>query len=65
MNKYLVAPMVCVLFGSLAGCTTEKHYDSPPQTVIHEDRTSAADTNAGTREAAREGARDGVRDPYR
>jgi len=62
MNKYLLAPIVLVLASLVSGCTTEKHYDAPPSTVIHEDnRQSAADT----RDAAREGARDGVRDPYR
>ena len=65
MNKYLLSPIVLVLVGLVSGCTTEKHYDTPPQTIIHEDRSSAADTHAGTREAAREGARDGARDPYR
>ena len=66
MNKFLVSPLVFVLLGLLSGCTTEKHYDAPPSTVIHEDnRPSTADTRTDTREAAREGAREGVRDPYR
>ena len=67
MNKYLLTPIVLLLVGLVSGCTTEKHYDAPPSTVIHEDNRapSAADSHAGTREAAREGARDGARDPYR
>jgi len=70
MNKYLLSPMVFVLISLVSGCTTEKHYPAPsPQTVIHEERPSAADTRSDTREAAREGAREGAResasDPYR
>jgi hypothetical protein len=62
MNKYLLSPMVFVLVSLVSGCTTEKHYPAPPpQTVIYEERPSAADT----REAAREGAREGASDPYR
>jgi hypothetical protein len=63
MTKYLLSPIVLVLVGLVSGCTTEKHYDTPPQTVIHE--APASDSHAGTREAAREGAREGVHDPYR
>lgn len=66
MTKHmLLVPMAFVLFGVISGCTTERHYDTPPQTVIHEERPSAAGTRSDTREAAREGAREGVRDPYR
>jgi hypothetical protein len=56
--------MVLVLVGLVSGCTTEKHYPAPPQTVIHEESPSV-DTRSDAREAAREGAREGVRDPYR
>ena len=65
MNKYLLSPVVFVLVSLVSGCTTEKHYDTPPQTVIHESERPAADTGSGTREAAREGAREGARDTYR
>jgi hypothetical protein len=66
MNKLLLVPMAFVLFGVLSGCTTERHYDTPPQTVIYQDKQpGGVDTRADTREAAREGAREGVRDPYR
>ena len=65
MNKLLLLPMAFVLFSVVSGCTTERHYDRPPQTVIHEERTTAPDTRADTREAAREGAREGARDTYR
>ena len=64
MNKYLLSSMVFVLAGLVSGCTTERHYDTPPQTVIYQDKQpGAADTD--TREAAREGAREGARDTYR
>ncbi len=65
MNKYFLAPMAFVLVSLVSGCTTEKHYPAPPQTVIYEEKPPAADTRSDTREAAREGAREGVRDPYR
>jgi hypothetical protein len=65
MNKYLLLPMVCGLMSLLSGCTTEKHYPAPPQTVIYDDKPAADTTRSDTREAAREGAREGVRDPYR
>ena len=65
MNKLMLLPMAFVLFSVISGCTTEKHYDTPPQTVIHEERPSDAGVRSDTREAAREGAREGVRDPYR
>ncbi|HET8671110.1 MAG TPA: hypothetical protein VFM05_10920 [Candidatus Saccharimonadales bacterium] len=66
MNKYLLSSMVFVLAGLVSGCTTERHYDTPPQTVIYQDKQpGAADTRSDTREAAREGAREGARDTYR
>ena len=64
MTKYLLSPIVCVLVSLLSGCTTERHYPAPPQTVIYEEK-SAADTGSDAREAAREGAREGARDTYR
>ena len=66
MNKYLLPSLVFVMAGLVSGCTTERHYDTPPQTVIYQDKQpGGVDTRADTREAAREGAREGVRDPYR
>ena len=65
MNTYLLSSLVFVLAGLVSGCTTERHYDTPPQTVIYQDKQSAADTHSDAREAAREGAREGVRDSYR
>ena len=65
MNKYLLSPIVLVLVGLVSGCTTEKHYPAPPQTVIYDDKPSAAESRSDAREAAREGAREGARDTYR
>jgi hypothetical protein len=63
MNKYLLSPVAFVLIGLVSGCTTERHYPAPPQTVIYQDKQSDGDADA--REAAREGAREGARDTYR
>jgi len=66
MNKYLLSPMAFVLISLVSGCTTEKHYPAPPQTVIYEEKPAPADTRSSdAREAAREGAREGARDTYR
>ena len=65
MYKYLLSPLAFMMLSLLSGCTTEKHYDAPPSTIVHEDNRPAADTRTDTREAAREGAREGVHDPYR
>ena len=66
MITYLLSAMVMVLASLVTGCTTERHYDTPPQTVIYQDKQAgAADTRTDTRDAAREGAREGARDPYR
>ena len=65
MNKYLLSPMVFVLISMVSGCTTERHYPAPPQTVIYEEKSSPDAHPADTREAAREGAREGTRDTYR
>ncbi|HKT34627.1 MAG TPA: hypothetical protein VJR03_07330 [Nitrospira sp.] len=65
MNKYLLSSAVFVLAGLVSGCTTERHYDTPPQTVIYQDKQAAGDTHSDAREAAREGAREGARDTYR
>jgi hypothetical protein len=62
MDKYMLSPMVFVLVSLVSGCTTEKHYPAPAPTVIHEERTSAADARAEAREGARQGAREGVHD---
>jgi hypothetical protein len=62
MNKYMPLPMIFVLVSLVSGCTTEKHYPAPAPTVIHEERTSAADARAEAREGARQGAREGVHD---
>ena len=62
MNKHILLAMTCVLISVVSGCTTEKHYPAPAPTVIHEERSSAADARAEAREGAREGARQGVHD---
>lgn len=66
MKRYLLSCMACVLAGLVSGCTTERHYDTPPQTVIYQDKQpGGVDTRSDAREAAREGAREGARDTYR
>ena len=66
MNKHMLLAMTSVLICLVSGCTTEKHYDAPPPTVIHEDnRSSAADTRSEAREGARQGAREGTYDTVR
>ena len=62
MNKFLLAPIVCVFVGLVSGCTTEKHYPAQPATVIYEDKGSPSDSRSEAREGARQGAREGVRD---
>ena len=66
MKTYLLSATVLVLASLVSGCTTERHYDTPPSTVIYQDKQAgAADTRSDTRDAAREGAREGARDSYR
>ena len=66
MNKHILLAMTSVLISLVSGCTTEKHYDAPPPTVIHEDnRSSAADARSEAREGARQGAREGTYDTVR
>lgn len=65
MNKYLLSSLAFVFIGLVSGCTTERHYDTPPSTVIYDQKQPAADTRSDAREAAREGAREGARDTYR
>jgi hypothetical protein len=66
MYTHMLLAMTAVLISLVSGCTTEKHYDAPPPTVIHEDnRSSAPDARSEAREGARQGAREGAYDSVR